>query len=90
MASLPAVVNGNGIQAPGSRQSDDNKEILGASSSALGSPTVDRDTVKQNASLRTSLDETREQEEEEDRALGGCREAVEILTRLPKKGMPWW
>ncbi|KAF9449322.1 Rgp1-domain-containing protein [Macrolepiota fuliginosa MF-IS2] len=79
IASLPPIVNGNGfdVSTPG---------IEGKTASSLSAslPTTDSDAMK-NVGLRVSLDEAREQEEEEDRAMAGCREAVEILTRLPKK-----
>ena len=42
------------------------------------------DSGPRNAGLRMSMDGAREGEE--DRTMVGCREAVEILTRLPKKG----
>lgn len=62
-----------------------------ASSSTTSLPSaVDTDSPSKPSPGRlrmNSIDEaTREQEEEEDQAMLGCREAVEILTRLPKKG----
>lgn len=43
------------------------------------------DNGSKRAGLRMSMDNAKEQEEE-DCTMIGCREAVEILTRLPKKG----
>lgn len=79
VASLPPPVNGSGIE--GSKHSQATEE------KAEGSPpTLSNGTTVVDAGLRLSMDEAREQEEEEDQAVVGCREAVEILTRLPKKG----
>lgn len=79
VASLPPPVNGIGIEG--------SKHSQAAEEKAEGSPsTFSNGTAVVDAGLRLSMDEAREQEEEEDQAIVGCREAVEILTRLPKKG----
>ncbi|KAF5355720.1 hypothetical protein D9756_004398 [Leucocoprinus leucothites] len=83
VSSLPPVANGDGTGTPRSPSSV-TEERSEASSSTSSLPSVVNGASK-NAGLRMSVDNAREQEEEEDRAMIGCREAVEILTRLPKK-----
>jgi len=79
IASLPIPVNGSGIES--------SKHPQAAEEKIEGSPsTLSNAAAVADVGLRLSTDEAKEQEEEEDQAVVGCREAVEILTRLPKKG----
>ncbi|KXN88037.1 Protein sat1 [Leucoagaricus sp. SymC.cos] len=73
VSSLPPLTNGN---------KDDGRGSEASSSTSL--PSI-ADVSSKDSDMKMSMDDVKEQEEEEDRAIVGCREAVEILTRLPKK-----
>jgi len=80
VSSLSPVLTADRTDRPQLLQSAADR---GSETPSLPSPPV-VDSGPKNPGLRMSMDGARE--EEEDRTMVGCREAVEILTRLPKKG----
>ena len=79
VSSLSPVLTGKRTDCPQLFQSVNE----GQSETSSPSPSF-VDSSPKNPGLRMSMDGAKE--EEEDRTIVGCREAVEILTRLPKKG----
>lgn len=75
MASLPTPRHSNGDEEKGEVQQSLSDEVNGDHVHLV----VDPERVMQ-------LEEMRKKETEAEGGLTGCREAVEILTRNPKKG----
>jgi len=80
VSSLPPVLTGKKTDRPQLLQG-----AIDGRSETSSSPSLSfLDGGSNSPEVRMSMDGAKE--DEEDRTMVGCREAVEILTRLPKKG----